>query len=134
MLRSFEVLTPEQAWGRMSRPSHAWTYLDVRCEDEFAEGHALGAVNIAYKRRTALGLVPDPDFITRVECRFSRDAALIVACVRGPRANSAAQALADAGFVHIAAMPVGWEGQADAFGTLLARGWKHSGLPRGSAI
>eukprot|EP00878_Enallax_costatus_P016234 GHUV01017027.1.p1 GENE.GHUV01017027.1~~GHUV01017027.1.p1 ORF type:complete len:103 (+),score=28.02 GHUV01017027.1:529-837(+) len=65
-------------------------YLDVRTPEEFAAGHAVGAVNIPFWFKTADGMVPNPDFVTKVQEAFpNTQEALVVGCRSGNRSAKA---------------------------------------------
>lgn len=119
-------LTPAQAWDLVQQGA---IYLDVRAADEFLEGHAPGAVNIAYAARIQGKLLPRSEFLAEVQARFSTHTKLVVACAAGGRSAKAVQLLAQAGYSQLWNMPAGWDGKRDAFGTVLTPGWKLSGLP-----
>ncbi|MBI4365362.1 MAG: rhodanese-like domain-containing protein, partial [Deltaproteobacteria bacterium] len=54
---AFDSIRPREAYERMQ---HGWTYLDVRSEQEFAAGHAKGAINIPQMHKALLGLKANP--------------------------------------------------------------------------
>lgn len=109
--------------------AHGYTYLDVRSEAEFAEGRAVGAINVPWRRTAASGMVPNPDFIVEAEARFARDAKLLVACKANGRARAAAEALVEAGFVDVVVLRAGFDGIRDQFGRVVEAGWGGAGLP-----
>lgn len=108
-----------------------FTYLDVRSEAEFEDGHARGAVNVPWQRMTASGMDPrpDPEFLARVAERFDRNAKLLVGCRSHNRSLAAAAALEADGYTHLAILRVGFEGIRDHFGTVVELGWGRAGLP-----
>lgn len=67
-------------------------YLDVRTPEEYADGHAIGAVNIPFLVKSAEGqLVPNPDFLQQVQQAFPDKAEeIIVGCRSGNRSARAA--------------------------------------------
>jgi len=64
--------------------------LDVRSQEEFAEGHVQGAVNI-----------PVQDLPRRLSEVGSKDRPVVVYCAAGPRASRATRLLTDAGFTRV---------------------------------
>ncbi len=121
-------ISPEEAMALMGG-DEGWTYLDVRTEEEFDEGHAPGALNIPVAVRTPRGMQPNPDFLKEVQAELSSDAPVITACLRGGRSMRAAALLLEAGFVQVVDMRGGWDGEMDGFGTIVYPGWLRRGLP-----
>jgi rhodanese-related sulfurtransferase len=120
-------VSPAEAHAKMK--DEAFTYVDVRTEDEFAAGHPEGAVNVPVMLAGASGMEPNPDFVAVMERAFAKDAALIVGCKMGGRSARAAQALASAGFTRVLDQSAGWDGKKGSFGELLEPGWSRSSLP-----
>ena len=81
--------------------------LDVRSDQEFAEGHLDGAINIDQSQ---------DGFVEKVKSSISPDKTLAIYCKRGRRSASAAGRLADAGFKCVSLK-----------GGILA--WKDSNMP-----
>lgn len=111
-------ISPAEAHAKMK--DEAFTYVDVRTEEEFAAGHPEGAVNIPIT----------PDFAGVMEQRFAKDAPIIVGCRTGPRSALAAKELAAAGFTRVFDVPAGWDGKRGAFGELEEPGWSRTSLPK----
>eukprot|EP00882_Tetradesmus_deserticola_P005889 GHRQ01006203.1.p1 GENE.GHRQ01006203.1~~GHRQ01006203.1.p1 ORF type:complete len:167 (+),score=42.60 GHRQ01006203.1:224-724(+) len=67
-------------------------YLDVRTPEEYADGHAVGAVNVPLLIKDPQGqMVPNPDFLQQVQQAFPDKAAeMVVGCRSGGRAARAA--------------------------------------------
>src|SRR4051794_899693 len=105
-------ISPAEAHAKMKDES--FTYVDVRTEEEFAEGHPAGAVNLP---------VEAPDFVAVMEKAFTKDAPLIVGCKMGGRSARAAKALAAAGFTRVLDQSAGWDGKKGPFGELVEPGW-----------
>jgi rhodanese-related sulfurtransferase len=122
-------ITPQQAHETLSADKSA-VYIDVRTVQEFANGHAAGAVNIpvAFADPTR-GMVLNPDFVSVVERNFSKDKTIMVGCQAGPRSTRAAGMLLDAGYQDIANLLGGFGGMRDQMGNLISPGWQASGLP-----
>jgi rhodanese-related sulfurtransferase len=106
-----------------------WSYVDVRSEPEFAEGHPVGAYNVPLLHKTAAGLVPNPDFLSVMLASFAKDDRLVIGCKAGGRSLKAAEALLAAGFTAVVDQRAGFDGVRDAFGSLAEPGWKPAGLP-----
>ncbi|HEY6561085.1 MAG TPA: rhodanese-like domain-containing protein [Polyangiaceae bacterium] len=103
-------------------------YLDVRTEQEFAEGHAPGALNVPLLHQAAGGMQENSEFLQVMQSAFAKDARLVVGCRSGVRSRRAAGLLIQAGFSDVADMTGGFEGGRDAFGRALA-GWRQQNLP-----
>jgi rhodanese-related sulfurtransferase len=110
-------LSPAEAHAKMK--DEGFTYVDVRREDEFAEGHPEGAVNVP------LG----DGFVAAMEARFAKDAPLVVGCKSALRSARAAAQLEAAGFTRVAQQRAGWDGVRGTFGEVVEPGWLRCGLP-----
>ncbi|MFH1568754.1 MAG: rhodanese-like domain-containing protein [Gemmatimonadota bacterium] len=106
-----------------------YIYIDVRSDGEYRNGHPAGAYNIPVMHREALGMVPNPDFLTVVTAHFPQDARLLVGCQSGVRSVRAAEALVAAGYTDVANVRGGFGGTRSADGQTLDRGWLELGLP-----
>jgi rhodanese-related sulfurtransferase len=120
-------VSPAEAHARMK--DEAFTYVDVRTEDEFEAGHPEGAVNVPVMLAGAGGMTPNPDFLSVMENAFAKDAPLIVGCKMGGRSARAAKALTGAGFTRVLDQSAGWDGTKGTFGELLEPGWSRVSLP-----
>src|SRR5690348_4439509 len=89
---------PQEAHESMKS---GYVYVDVRTEQEFADGHPEGAVNVPISRMGGGGMTPNPDFISVMEKAFAKDAKIIVGCKMGGRSAKAAKALSAAGFTDV---------------------------------
>lgn len=105
-----------------------YTYVDVRSESEFAEGHPPGAVNIPLQRAMGDRLVDNPDFMDIMSRRFRTTDPLVIGCRSGGRSQRAVAQLAGAGFECLVELRHGFVGARDAFGRRLP-GWQQLGLP-----
>ena len=119
-------ISPQEAAEHLAR---GYTYLDVRTEEEFAEGRPAGAVNIPFAVFSGGTMVPNPEFLTQVGAAFSKDAKLVVGCKSGGRSMRAVRALLEAGFTDVLDQRAGWDGARDGFGQLSEPGWSRVGLP-----
>ena len=92
--------------------------MDVRTAEEFNAGHPPGAVNVPVMFKSAVGMSPNPDFVSQIKEQFpDKDVSLAVGCQSGKRSAIAADALAAAGYTDL----VNVEG---GFGA-----WLGAGLP-----
>jgi len=109
-----------------------WTYLDVRSEPEFQEGHPAGALNIPLMHAGPVGLVPNPDFLRVVEAVISKDTKLVCGCRSGGRSMQAAQLLERVGYQHVVDQRAGFGGARDQAGRVIEPGWAAEKLPVGN--
>jgi rhodanese-related sulfurtransferase len=105
-----------------------YTYIDVRSEPEFEQGHPPGALNVPFMHRGPAGLVPNTEFVAVVEAAFGKDERLLIGCQSGGRSKKAVALLAQAGFTQLRELGTGFGGSRDAFGRVEA-GWSKVGLP-----
>jgi len=129
-----EQLTPLQAWEVLQNEPDA-VLVDVRSQMEFSYvGHPVGAVLVPWQEPPDWRVLPD--FVERL--RRALPAAqtppeqrpLLLLCRSGHRSQEAAQALAAAGFVRLANVVEGFEGDRDAEGRRgTLGGWRFHGLP-----
>jgi len=103
-------------------------YIDVRTEQEFAEGHAPGALNVPLLHQGPAGMQDNPEFLQVMQATFSKDTKLVVGCRSGARSRRAAGVLVQVGFTDVSDVLGGFEGGRDAFGRALA-GWRQQNLP-----
>ena len=120
-------ISPEEAFDKTK--ASGYTYVDIRTEPEFADGHPEGAVNVPLGRIDAGGVVPNEDFLPVMLALFAKDAKLIVGCKSGRSSMRATQLLAASGFTSVIEQRAGWDGARDAFGQLIEPGWLRAGLP-----
>ena len=106
-----------------------YVYVDVRTEEEFAQGHPAGAYNIPLRLRTAQGMQDNPRFVEVVAATFANDAKLVLGCGSGPRSLAAANKLLAAGYRNVVEQRAGFAGQRDPFGRTVEPGWQAAGLP-----
>ena len=123
-------IDPEKA-RELLDSGESYTYLDVRSEEEFAQGHVPGSVNIPVAIRNPMGpgLVPNPEFTSQVEEQFKKDSRIITACLRGGRSLKAAMMLLTSGYTEIVDMQGGYDAELDAFGNVIVEGWARRGFP-----
>jgi rhodanese-related sulfurtransferase len=116
---------PRDAFAKVQE---GYTYIDVRTQEEFDQGHPPGAVNIPIAFAGPSGMAPNPDFVSVVVASFAKDAKLVVGCKAGGRSKKACDALAQAGFRDLFDQYAGWDGARDSFGKLAEPGWSRVGL------
>jgi rhodanese-related sulfurtransferase len=122
-------VTPQQAHDILTKDASV-VYIDVRTEQEFANGHPQGAVNIPVAfPDPARGMVMNQNFVRIVQANFPQDKKIIVGCQAGPRSSTAAGLLQQAGFQDVSNMLGGFGGMRDPMGKVIAPGWASSGLP-----
>jgi rhodanese-related sulfurtransferase len=125
MASEIKAVSPQQAAELLDGGA---LYIDVRTEQEFAEGHAPGALNVPLLHQAAGGMQENGEFLQVMQSAFAKDARLVVGCRSGVRSRRAAGLLVQAGFTDVADMTGGFEGGRDAFGRALA-GWRQQSLP-----
>ena len=109
-----------------------WTYVDVRSEQEFEQGHPAGALNVPLMISVGAGKAPNPDFLPALEALFEKDSKLVLGCAAGGRSARAGQLLEGAGFTQLKDNRAGFAGVRDASGALSEPGWGDAGLPVGT--
>jgi rhodanese-related sulfurtransferase len=119
-------ISPHEAHAKIRE---GYAYVDVRTEEEFADGHPEGALNVPILLAGAGGMTPNPDFATVMAASFAHDAKVIVGCKAGGRSHKAREALLGLGFVDVLDQRAGWDGARDAFGQVTEPGWSRAGLP-----
>ena len=90
MKNTYEQITPAEAKGIMDS-EHNYIILDVRTEEEFAEGHIAGAI-----------LIPDYEITERAEGILSdKGHQILVYCRSGRRSKNAASQLVELGYSNV---------------------------------
>jgi rhodanese-related sulfurtransferase len=117
---------PQEALERMGQ---GYTYVDVRTEQEFAQGHPAGAVNVPIMLQAASGMAPNPDFEKVMTASFATGEKLVVGCKAGGRSMRAVQILVQRGFTDLLDQKAGWDGARNEFGEIATPGWSRAGLP-----
>ncbi|CAN5316761.1 hypothetical protein BH09MYX1_BH09MYX1_04700 [soil metagenome] len=106
-----------------------YTYVDVRTEQEFEEGHPEGAVNVPVAVMTDRGKTMNPDFVAAMNALFPKTTAKVVlGCAAGVRSMTAAQLLDADGWADLCELRPGWFGVRDPFGRVREKGWESSGF------
>jgi rhodanese-related sulfurtransferase len=122
-------ISPNEAHEKMGQ---GYTYVDVRTEEEFAQGHPMGAFNVPVMLAGATGMAPNPDFGAVMAASFAPSAKIVVGCKAGGRSMRAAQILAQQGFTDVLDQRAGWDGARNEFGQVAETGWAGAGLPKES--
>ena len=90
MKNTYEQITPAEAKGIMDTEQN-YIILDVRTEEEFAQGHIAGAI-----------LIPDYEITERAEGILSdKDQQILVYCRSGRRSKNAASQLVELGYSNV---------------------------------
>ena len=107
------------------------TYVDVRSQAEFEQGHPAGAVNVPLLDRDPRSgqMMPNPDFMATMHANFAPDARLLIGCQVGGRSMRASQMLEALGFADVTNVKGGFGGMRDPMGRSIDPGWEESGLP-----
>src|SRR2546428_12163790 len=115
------------------KPNREVDYNDVRTEQDFAEGHPEGAINIPNGTPNPLmqRLDPNPDFLDVVRASVPEHTPIVVGCKAGPRAEMAATLLSQSGYPQVRWVLGGFHGTTDGLGNVLAPGGRPPGLPAG---
>ncbi len=105
-------------------------YLDVRTDQEFAQGHPAGAINIPVVFLKP-GAAPQPNdsFLEVAEKVLPLDKKLVVGCMAGGRSQRACEILEQAGYSDLTNVRGGFGGARDASGAVVVVGWRDAGLP-----
>ncbi len=105
-------------------------YLDVRTDQEFAQGHPAGAINIPVVFLKP-GAAPQPNdsFLEVAEKVLPLDKKLVVGCMAGGRSQRACDILEQAGYSDLTNVRGGFGGARDASGAVVVVGWRDAGLP-----
>lgn len=137
-------LTASEAYDKWKADPEHVKILDVRTPEEYLfVGHAEAAWNVPLLLQTYawdasgrnLVMVPNPDFLARVQGLFEPTDTLLVICRSGGRSARAVDRLAEAGFTRVYSVVDGMEGdRIDNPASLRTdqrakNGWKNSDLP-----
>lgn len=127
---SVPQLDPPTVAERLETEEDA-VYLDVRTEEEFAEAHPSGALNVPIFQRDGTTGQPvfNDDFLPVVEALLDRDAPIYVGCASGQRSLQAATMMRQHGFEEVANVATGFSGKKDVFGQVVEKGWLQHELP-----
>jgi rhodanese-related sulfurtransferase len=110
-------------------------YLDVRTEEEFANGHPEGAVNIPVVFSRGPGQFEvNAEFLLVAEKIFPKDTTLVVGCMAGQRSQRACEMLEQVAYAKLTNVRGGFGGARNAGGQIVVKGWRDSGLPVSSEV
>ncbi len=109
--------------------AEGYTYVDVRSEGEFENGHPPGAVNVPILHKGPFGSTPNVAFVEVFRRLFPPGAKVVVGCAGGVRSMKACGVLEDQGYEGLFELRTGWAGSRDGVGQLVEPGWPDSGLP-----
>jgi rhodanese-related sulfurtransferase len=123
---SITRISPDEALAKMKE---GYTYLDVRSEVEFAEGHPTGAYNVPLLHQGPGGMTPNAEFLTVMLKVFPKNTALVLGCRSGGRSMRAAEMLIQAGYTNVLEQRAGWDGARTPFGQITEPGWSRCNLP-----
>jgi rhodanese-related sulfurtransferase len=125
---SIQQMQPGAAKDAMDSDATA-TYLDVRTEGEFAQGHPTGAINIPVAQPGPGGMAPNPDFLKVVAGVFQdKDHPIFCGCQMGGRSQMAASLLEQNGYTNLTNVQGGFGGKVEN-GVVVIPGWRDAGLP-----
>jgi rhodanese-related sulfurtransferase len=120
---------PRQAYEILQKDSDA-VYVDVRTEEEFAQSHPAGAINLPVVFLKP-GAAPQPNesFLSVAQKILPQDKKLVVGCMAGGRSQRACEILEQAGYSDLTNVRGGFGGARDATGAIVIAGWREEGLP-----
>jgi len=105
-------------------------YLDVRTEEEFAQGHPAAAINIPVVFLKPGGPPElNSEFVAVAEKVLPKGKPLVVGCLAGGRSQRACEILEAAGYTDLINVRGGFGGARDANGAVIVTGWRDAGLP-----
>jgi rhodanese-related sulfurtransferase len=120
---------PGQAYKILQQNPDA-IYVDVRTEEEFAQGHPAGAINLPVVfLKPGAAPEPNPSFLDVAQNVLPQDRKLVVGCMAGGRSQRACEILEQAGYSDLANVRGGFGGARDATGEIVVVGWRDAGLP-----
>lgn len=124
-------VSPPQA-KELLEANDGWTYIDVRTEAEFVQGHPAGAVNLPIALGTPPQMTMNPEFLAVLKANFKKERKLLFGCASGGRSARACEFAANAGYLALANMIGGFHGGRAANGAV-EKGWAACGLPVATA-
>jgi rhodanese-related sulfurtransferase len=87
-----------------------YTFVDVRTEEEYADGHPARAANVPYLIQTRKGRVSNADFMPVMEAAYPKSTPLLLGSQSGERAGRAADMLRAAGYSQVVELIGGYAG------------------------
>ena len=126
---SIKQVEPPQAYEILQQNPDA-IYVDVRTEEEFAQGHPAGAINLPVVfLKPGAAPEPNPSFLDVAQKVLPQDKQLVVGCMAGGRSQRACEILEQAGYSDLINVRGGFGGARDASGEIVVVGWRDAGLP-----
>ena len=126
---SIKQVEPRQAYEILQQNPDA-IYVDVRTEEEFAQGHPVDAINLPVVfLKPGAAPAPNPSFLDVAKKVLSQDKKLVVGCMAGGRSQRACEILEQAGYSDLTNVRGGFGGARDATGEIVVVGWRDAGLP-----
>ncbi|HEX9880663.1 MAG TPA: rhodanese-like domain-containing protein [Candidatus Binatia bacterium] len=126
---AIKEIHPKEAYELLKAGSGC-VYIDVRTVSEFEAGHPEGAVNIPVALPDpARGMILNQSFTQVVGAHFDKETTILVGCQAGPRSNTAARLLEQAGYQNVSNVAGGFGGMRGPSGQVIAPGWSSLGLP-----
>lgn len=118
-----KIITPTQAAAQVKQDNVI--FVDVRSQQEFAQGHPAGAVNIPLLDHGPSGqMEPNPEFVPVFQATFpEKSAPIVLTCRSGGRSGRAGEILERLGYTDVTNMDGGYGGNAGV------TGWADSNLP-----
>ncbi len=127
-----ESVSPAEAAEQLSANQEA-VFLDVRSEQEFLQGHPVGALNVPiFFLQPGAPPSPNPDFVDVVEANIPKDKPVYVGCGSGQRSAQAVQLLQAQGYEQVINVDCGYSGKRDPMGNVIEPGWQQLELPSDS--
>lgn len=124
---SYKNVKPAEAKELLDGDS-GYTYVDVRSQEEYENGHPSGAVNVPVMHRSSMGMVPNAEFLSVMDLTFRKNDLVIIGCQSGARSLRAAEGLVAAGFTNVVHMDGGFGGTRNELGEVIETGWSELGL------
>lgn len=121
---AYDTLDPQTAHRQQQQ---GWTYVDVRSQQEFAQGHPEGSVNVPVFFATPAGMEPNPGFVEAIRKLYPVDTPLLLGCRSGQRSLRACDLLQAAGYTRLVNVEGGFHGSP------VTAGWASVGLPVSTA-
>ena len=127
-----ESVSPAEAAEQLSANQEA-VYLDVRTEEEFLQGHPVGAINIPiFFLQPGAPPSPNAEFVDVVQANIPKDRLVYVGCGSGQRSAEAVRLLQAQGYEQVINVDCGYGGKRDPMGNVIAPGWQQLELPSDS--
>ncbi len=131
-MMTVESVSPAEAAEQLSANQEA-VYLDVRSEQEFLQGHPVGALNVPiFFLQPGAPPSPNPDFAAVVEASIPKEKPVYVGCGSGQRSAQAVRLLQAQGYEQVVNVDCGYSGKRGPMGNLIAPGWQQLELPSDS--